>query len=77
MTEKSGPPAPEDPARPAIRNDWLIQETDDGMQVVPLQDLRDHIFDPTCWCNPTLDDGVWVHHSMDLREEYERGRKPS
>lgn len=77
MNEKSDPPAPGGHVQPAIRNDWLIEESCDGMQVIPLQDLRDHVFDQGCWCKPTLDGNVWVHHSMDLREEYERGRKPS
>ena len=46
--------------------------------VYPLDDLREH--DPdnaSCWCGPTFDDGVLVHHSMDRREEYEEGRRPS
>ena len=45
--------------------------------VSPLNDLREH--DPdnaACWCGPTYDDGVLVHHSMDRREEYEEGRRP-
>ena len=45
--------------------------------VVPVDDLREHVLDTTCWCNPTEDDEVIVHHSMDRREEYEEGRLPS
>jgi hypothetical protein len=45
--------------------------------VVPVNDLREHIANTDCWCKPYEDDGVWVHHSMDRREEYEEGRKPS
>ena len=48
--------------------------------IVPIDDLREHICDPSCWCNPTQDEEeprLWVHHSMDLREEFEQGRKPS
>ncbi|MDB5848251.1 MAG: hypothetical protein JWP29_2003 [Rhodoferax sp.] len=45
--------------------------------VYPLNDLREHEISSTCWCKPTEDDGVMVHHSMDRREEYENGRKPS
>ena len=45
--------------------------------IAPIMDLRDHDAHPTCWCGPTedLDDpGIWVHHAMDRRDEYERGR---
>lgn len=46
--------------------------------VFPLGDLREHDPDSeACWCNPTYDDGVLVHHSADRREEYEQGRKVS
>lgn len=46
--------------------------------VYPVGDLREH--DPdnaACWCQPTYDDGVLVHHSMDRREEFEEGRAAS
>lgn len=42
--------------------------------VVPVNDLREHEDTPDCWCRPDYDDGVYVHHSMDRREEYEQGR---
>ena len=48
--------------------------------VIPTNDLREHENNANCWCNPTEDEdypGVFVHHSMDRREEYETGRKPS
>jgi hypothetical protein len=41
------------------------------VHVVPLNDLRDHDSAATCWCHPTQDEEeplVWVHHSMDGRE---------
>ncbi len=50
------------------------------VHVVPLNDLREHTASTDCWCKPTEDEGwpdVWVHHSMDRREEYEEGRKPT
>ena len=53
---------------------------DANIHVVPLNDLREHEASRDCWCNPTEDEGwpgVWVHHSMDRREEYEEGRKPT
>ena len=49
-----------------------------GWHIVPLNDLRDHETNGSCWCKPTLDDGVWLHHSMDGREAFETGdRLPS
>ena len=43
--------------------------------VYPIGDLREHDPDNAgCWCQPTYDDGVLVHHSMDRREEFEEGR---
>jgi hypothetical protein len=78
MTTKSGRPPPENPDRPGTdANGWTAQTTDTGPHVVPLHDLRAHDLDPQCWCGPALDENVWVHHSMDRREEYEEGRKPS
>jgi hypothetical protein len=41
--------------------------------VVPIDDFRPHCEMPSCWCSPTDDDGVWVHHAMDRREFYENG----
>jgi len=45
--------------------------------VVLVDDLREH--EPaSCWCSPTEDDGVVLHHALDEREKFERGeRKPS
>jgi hypothetical protein len=51
--------------------------------VYPIDDLRPHILpdseaDGPCWCNPTDDEGVTVHHSLDGREMFETGeRRPS
>jgi hypothetical protein len=58
----------------------------DILHVHPLDDLRDHVTSGwpanRCWCNPNVEeqDGggtLVVHNSMDRREEYEQGRKPS
>ena len=46
-----------------------------GWHIVPLNDLRDHDTNGSCWCKPTLDDGVWLHHSMDGREAFETGER--
>jgi hypothetical protein len=53
---------------------------DARVHVVPLNDLREHTASPDCWCKPTEDDeypDVWVHHSMDEREQYDQGRNKS
>ena len=49
----------------------------DPAEVLPLDDLREHEEGVGCWCRPTVDEGVIVHHSMDGREQDEEGRKPS
>jgi hypothetical protein len=54
---------------------WGVFE--DPLEVVPFRDLKPHDSGEGCWCQPTLDDGVIVHHAMDLREQFEEGRKPS
>jgi nicotinamide mononucleotide adenylyltransferase len=48
------------------------------IHVVPLNDLREHEARTDCWCKPAEDDeypDIWVHHSMDQREQYEEGRE--
>lgn len=45
------------------------------MHVIPLNDLREHIPEPDCWCRPMPDEEeplVFLHHAMDRRELYER-----
>jgi hypothetical protein len=51
--------------------DWQVV----GRDVMPRGDLMAHSLGEACWCHPTYDDGILVHHSMDRREEYEQGRK--
>jgi hypothetical protein len=46
----------------------------DGSHVRPVDDLREHSL-IGCWCQPTDDDGVIVHKSLDGRELYERGER--
>lgn len=48
--------------------------------IVPVEDVREHETEPTCWCRPDWEaEGcMYVHHAMDEREAYERGeRKPN
>lgn len=57
---------------------WLAAIADDGTRyVLPIDDLRPHEHGPECWCQPIDNDGVFVHNSLDRREEYERGRRVS
>lgn len=61
---------------------WEVLSLRDGPRhVLPIDDYRPHLSIPGCWCGPTQDDeddGVWVHHSLDRRENYETGcRSPS
>lgn len=45
--------------------------------VIPTNDIREHVTDESCWCNPTVDDDlIVIHNSMDERETYEEGRAP-
>ncbi|MCA3152070.1 MAG: hypothetical protein ING77_12920 [Rhodocyclaceae bacterium] len=49
----------------------------DELHVVPLDDLREHELDGACWCKPVEDvehPGLWTHHALDGRENYEEGR---
>ena len=46
--------------------------------VYPLHDLREHDTDGGCWCHPTEDEdtpGLFLHHSMDGREQFETGER--
>lgn len=53
----------------------------DIWHVIPLNDLREHMSLPICWCNPVEDKetpNLWVHNALDGREDYEtKKRKPS
>lgn len=52
---------------------WTGMLNDSGRpHVYPIDDLRPHDIEGECWCKPTYDEGVVVHHSMDRREEFEK-----
>jgi hypothetical protein len=44
------------------------------VDVIPVNDLRDHVYGGECWCKPVDDEGMWVHNSADGREKLEEGR---
>lgn len=48
--------------------------------IYPINDLREHKLEGCdCWCDPSYDEEIdaYIHNSMDRREEYEEGRKPT
>lgn len=52
---------------------------DQGIHIVPVNDLREHDTLHPCWCRPRPDDEheeLIIHNAMDQREQYENGRKP-
>lgn len=63
----------------AVPVTWLVDfgDSDECPHVRPMNDLKSHVAHHECWCGPAFDEGCWVHHAMDRREEYEEGRKPS
>jgi hypothetical protein len=54
--------------------EWLAA---DSGHIIPLDDLREHECTPDCWRKPEQDSqepSIYIHNSMDRREEYESGR---
>ena len=46
--------------------------------IYPIGDLRGHEMHSDCWCKPHEHDTAmwtWVHHSMDVREDFETGAR--
>jgi hypothetical protein len=55
---------------------WMAHA--DGRHVTPVDDLREHDAAAQCWCHPIEDDecpGLFVHNSMDGREQFETGKR--
>jgi len=48
---------------------WRVTE---DKHVIPVADDIAHDDNEGCWCIPTYDAGVWVHHSRDGREYIEQ-----
>lgn len=58
----------------------ITQKNGVSIHVVPLNDLREHAEEATCWCNPQVDEelNLVTHNSADNREAFETGeRKPT
>ena len=43
---------------------WQVIE----FNVIPLDDIKEHVPSNQCWCSPDYEDGIYIHHSMDNRE---------
>jgi hypothetical protein len=56
--------------RAAQPHGWIVRAN----HVYPENDLREHSLG-SCWCNPSDDDGIMVHNSLDRREFFERGER--
>ncbi len=49
---------------------WQMVEKESGERhIVPTDDTMGHWASTGCWCKPTKDEGVWVHHAIDGDEE--------
>ena len=40
---------------------------------VPIGDIRAHLDIPGCWCGPSVDGDIYVHHALDGRQFKTRG----
>lgn len=57
---------------------WQLARCDNGIHMIPVGDIRDHM-DEDCLCGAERDEhGLWVHNSFDGREAFENNeRKPA
>ena len=56
---------------------WQLVVTAYGAHVMPVDDLRPHLANTTCWCGPRQEDDeddlvLIIHDALDRRQEYER-----
>lgn len=56
---------------------WVALER--PLEVVPMNDIREHVSGMRCWCVPEVDeDNITVHQALDRRDDFMVGRrKPS
>lgn len=45
------------------------------LNIIPINDLRNHIENEKCWCRPMEGNGFLIHNSMDGREKFETGER--
>lgn len=55
---------------------WATFDNGEVVHIIPMNDLRLHRLDGTCWCHPVEDEEIdtITHNSADGRESYEEGR---
>jgi hypothetical protein len=45
-------------------------------EVVPLNDIREHVPGMHCWCRPEVDETMLtIHNALDRRDDYMEGRR--
>jgi len=50
------------------QDQWMVIQSKSGqLHVVPIKDQRKHDSTLECWCSPTQDEDVIVHHAADGR----------
>jgi hypothetical protein len=53
---------------------WNVVATAEGAHIMPIDDLRQHTANATCWCGPQQDeqDGlvIFIHGAKDHRQEW-------
>lgn len=58
---------------------WRVVEATSGdLHVMPIDDLRAHVAEAGCWCDPRQDHEngcVIIHDALDLRQEREHRNK--
>ena len=58
--------------------DVMDLEPDERVHIVPENDLREHLVNKDCWCNPDVDEefeNIIIHHALDGRDLYETGER--
>jgi hypothetical protein len=50
---------------------WGVYLEEDAIHVIPVRDQKEHSMTDDCWCAPTIELGVVIHHSADKREKME------
>lgn len=76
VTRRPKPPGPSFEQTMDLHG-WVVVARKDiySTHIMPINDMRSHSADHSCWCEPTLnDEEAWVHNSNDGRESYEAGR---
>jgi hypothetical protein len=45
-------------------------------EVVPMNDIREHVQGMRCWCSPDVDESMTIiHNALDRRDDYMEGRR--